>query len=134
YSESCKGRIGKGAGYNAYRIRSSSAPYLATGAKLTSVGRLHKLATTQNHWVMEGRPIIREANLDQYRQHPDFAKGMNMHEPPGAIGPDGKATPTGPLYPNPLDLPGKDGKTPRDRAVHAWGMSIDLNSCVGCSA
>jgi len=134
YSESCKGRIGKGAGYNAYRVRSSSAPYLATGAKLTSVGRLHKLATTQNHWAMEGRPIIREANLEQYRQHPDFAKGMNMHEPPGAIGPDGKATPTGPLYPNPLDIPGKDGKTPRDRAVHAWGMSIDLNSCVGCSA
>jgi molybdopterin-containing oxidoreductase family iron-sulfur binding subunit len=134
YSESCRGRIGKGAGYNAYRVRSSAAPYLATGAKLTSVGKLHKLATTQNHWAMEGRPIIREANLEQYRQHPDFAKGMNMHEPPGAIGPDGKSTPTGPLYPNPLDIPGKDGKTPRDRAVHAWGMSIDLNACVGCSA
>jgi ferredoxin len=32
-----------------------------------------------------------------------------------------------PLYPNPLD-------TTKANAMHQWGMSIDLNRCVGCSA
>jgi Fe-S-cluster-containing dehydrogenase component len=50
---------------------------------------------------------------------------MNMHEPPGG---------SEPLYANPLDVPGPDGVKPRDKTPHAWGMSIDLSSCVGCSA
>jgi molybdopterin-containing oxidoreductase family iron-sulfur binding subunit len=32
-----------------------------------------------------------------------------------------------PLYPNPFDELKKQG-------IHQWGMSIDLNTCVGCSA
>jgi molybdopterin-containing oxidoreductase family iron-sulfur binding subunit len=32
-----------------------------------------------------------------------------------------------PLYPNPLDAR-------KEFALHQWGMSIDLNKCVGCSA
>ncbi len=64
---------------------------------------------------MEGRPIVREANLEQFRQHPDFARKMDLPEPPVVA----------PLYPNPLD------KT-KQNALHQWGMSIDLNSCVGC--
>ena len=30
-----------------------------------------------------------------------------------------------PMYPNPLDAAKKF-------ALHQWGMSVDLNSCVGC--
>jgi len=125
------GRVGAGVGYDAYRIRTSDALWLAGGAKLTSVGRTYHLSTTQDHWAMEGRPIVREANLDQYREHPKFAKGMSMHEPPGPKDSQGRPLP---LYPNPLDIPGPNGKTPRETATHWWGMSIDLNSCVGCSA
>jgi molybdopterin-containing oxidoreductase family iron-sulfur binding subunit len=66
---------------------------------------------------MEGRPIIREATLQQYGKHPDFAKRMNMEEPPSAQ----------PMYPNPL-------KKAEASALHQWGMSIDLTACVGCSA
>ena len=73
----------QGFGYNAYRVRTSTNPYIAPGATLTAMGKRHKLSTTQNHWAMEGRPIIREANLKQYQDNPNFAKGMNMPEPPG---------------------------------------------------
>jgi hypothetical protein len=34
----------------------------------------YELATTQSHWSMEGRPVVREANLEQFRKHPKFAK------------------------------------------------------------
>ena len=43
---------------------------------------------------MEGRPIVREANLEQFQKEPDFAKRLNMHAPPGGMQS---------LYPNPLD-------------------------------
>ena len=73
---------------------------------------------------MEGRPIIREANLEQYRQRADFAKSMNLPEAPGPRDAAGRPKP---IYPNPLDKL-------KEKAIHQWGMSIDLNSCVGCSA
>lgn len=117
YGRERTGRIGAGSGYNAYRLRTTAAPHIAAGATLTLAGREHQLATTQNHWAMEGRPIIREANLEQYRKDPKFAQRLNMHEPPVVA----------PLYPNPLDRV-------KDRSPHAWGMSIDLNACVGCGA
>jgi len=132
YGQTHAGRIGKGSGYNAYRLRTATNPYIAAGATLTPVGKSHKLSTTQNHWAMEGRPIIREATLAQYRQHPNFAKGMNMPQPRPAPK-DDKGQPL-PRYPNPLDIPDATGKSPREQAVHWWGMSIDLNACVGCSA
>jgi len=84
---------------------------------LRATDKLHPVSCTQSHWAMEGRPIIREANLSQYLEYPDFARRMNQHEPPD----------TRPLYPNPLDKA-------KEKARHHWGMVIDLNSCVGCSA
>jgi MoCo/4Fe-4S cofactor protein with predicted Tat translocation signal len=123
YGRSRAGRIGTGAGYSAYPLRPSGMLHLLGGAQVTATGRTHKLAVTQNHWSMEGRPIIREANLEEYRENPKFAKGMDMHEPAGA----------GPLYPNPLHVKGKDGLTPWERTPHQWGMSIDLTACVGCA-
>ena len=131
YGRTHAGRVGKGSGYNAYRVRTAANPYIAAGATLTPINKRHRLSTTQNHWAMEGRPIIREANLEQYRQHPNFAQGMNMHQPPGPKDKDGQSLS---LYPNPLDVPDATGKSPREQAVHWWGMSIDLNACVGCSA
>lgn len=117
YGREKTGRIGRGSGYNAYKVRTASALYFATGAKLTDTGKIHPLSTTQDHGAMEGRPIIREANLEQFKEHPEFAKAMDYEKPPSTL----------PLYPNPLDK-----RMPS--AVHQWGMSIDLNSCTGCAA
>jgi molybdopterin-containing oxidoreductase family iron-sulfur binding subunit len=118
YGRDKTGRVGQGAGFNAYPLRTSQNPYYASGARLRKTEDLsYELANAQSHWHMEGRPVVREANLDQFRQHPDFAKGMRT-EPPPVIAP---------LYPNPLDELKKN-------ALHQWGISIDLNRCVGCSA
>src|SRR5438045_2569814 len=117
YGRQKTGRIGRGSGYDAYRLRTTTALHFAGNAKLVPTGRTQHLATTQDHWAMEGRPIIREANLEQFRTKPDFAKAMNLEAPPV----------TAPLYPNPLDKL-------KEKGLHQWGMSIDLNSCVGCSA
>jgi MoCo/4Fe-4S cofactor protein with predicted Tat translocation signal len=123
YGRHKAGRVGTGTGFSAYALRTAAAPHLLSGVKLTATGRTHKLAVTQNHWSMEGRPIIREANLEEYQANPRFAKAMDMHEPPDSR----------PLYPNPMDVPGRDGLTPRERAPHQWGMSVDLTACVGCA-
>ncbi|MDB6024852.1 MAG: hydrogenase [Verrucomicrobiales bacterium] len=123
YGRTRSGRIGKGTGYNAYLLRTTHGIYIASGAKVLKTDAMHPLATTQDHWAMEGRPIIREANLEQFRKKPDFAKAMQMEEP--SLMPH--ENPDGRMYPNPLDKA-------NDVAVHAWGMSIDLSNCVGCSA
>ncbi len=122
YGRERTGRVGHGAGYNAYKLRSWGQPNAAAGAKITALGRTHLLACTQDHWAMEGRPIVREANLDQFKKHPNFARRLDMEKPPS----------TQPLYPNPLDR--VKAQTANDPTVHQWGMSIDLNTCVGCAA
>ena len=131
YGQAKAGRIGRGTGYDAHAIRTSARPHFAVGAKVTDTGRLHPLSTTQNHWAMEGRPLVREANLEQFRANPSFAKGMNLHEPPGPRDAQGRPLP---LYDNPLDIPDRTGVRPRDKSPHAWGMTVDLGACVGCSA
>jgi molybdopterin-containing oxidoreductase family iron-sulfur binding subunit len=123
YGRRRTGRVGEGSGFNAYALRTSGAPHIASGAKLTVLGATQLLATTQSHWSMEGRPIIREATARQYREQPHFADGMDLPKPPSTPA-DGSPVA---LYPNPLDKL-KAG------ATHQWGMSIDLNACVGCSA
>jgi molybdopterin-containing oxidoreductase family iron-sulfur binding subunit len=124
YGRSRAGRVGRGTGYNAYAARASTAPHHAAGARLTVTGRFYPLSCTQNHGSMEHRPIVREATMAGYRKRPGFAAGMELEEPPVVQ----------PLYPNPLDLPNAKGVTPKQDATHWWGMSIDLNTCVGCSA
>ncbi len=117
YGRQRSGRVGKGTGYDAYALRTAAAAHFATDATLRATGRQHPVSATQSHWRMEGRPIVREANLDEYLEHPDFADGMKMEAPPSSQ----------PLYPNPLDESSK-------KSPYAWGLVVDLNSCVGCSS
>ncbi len=117
YGRTKTGRVGKGSGYNAYELRTVANMHYASGAMLSNTGETFALATTQSHWGMEGRPVVREANLELYREKPDFVKGMDMEKPEAG----------GPMYPNPLDAA-------KSKGLHQWGMSIDLSSCVGCSA
>jgi molybdopterin-containing oxidoreductase family iron-sulfur binding subunit len=118
YGREKTGRVGEGTGFNAYKLRTSDNLYYASGATVKDTGdKSYELATTQSHWSMEGRPVVREANLEEFRKNPRFAQSMKPEAPPVVA----------PMYPNPLD-------TTKSNALNQWGMSIDLNRCVGCSA
>ncbi len=117
YGRTRTGRVGTGTGFNAYGLRTVAAPNFAVGASIQLVNQTYPLSCTQDHWSMEGRPIIREANLEQYREKPRFAKNMEVEE----------SEVLAPMYPNPFD-------ELKQKGIHQWGMSIDLNRCVGCSA
>ena len=114
YGREKAGRVGTGVGFNAYKI--FNGRYIETGATIKKTGKTYTLACTQDHWSMEGRPAVREANLEEFLKEPKFAE-EKFHgvEPPIAKS----------LYPNPLDEAKKT-------ALHQWGMTVDLNACVGC--
>jgi MoCo/4Fe-4S cofactor protein with predicted Tat translocation signal len=105
------GRIGTGTGFNAYAVRPSNAPWFGPGLEISKTGGQYPLACTQFHHAMEGRNLVRAGTLGEYRENPHFAKGEF---------PEPLKTPS--LYPD------------YEYKGYAWGMAIDLSSCVGCSA
>lgn len=101
--------LGKHSGANAYALRTSQQPWTFS-AQLTPVAEKYPLAVTQGHQRMEGRDLVRSTNLNGYQKDPEFAR--NEHEPTE--------------HETLLPIWKYEG--------HAWGMSIDLNACNGCSA
>ena len=120
------GSIADGAGFDAYPIRTTKNAWIATGATMSPTGGRYAFAQTQDHGAMDALipdvplgsiqerlpSIVRETTLDDYRSHPDFAQ-HRVH------------------VAHRLSL---WEETNLDGARFKWGMSIDLNTCTGCSA
>jgi Fe-S-cluster-containing dehydrogenase component len=106
------GMVAKGAGFDAYPLRTTDAAYVATGVKLANTGKTYKLVQTQEHDSMEGRPVAIEATLAEYRKQPQFPE---LKAPPPSR--------TLPLW----------SKVDYTKG-HRWGMTMDLNACTGCGA
>jgi molybdopterin-containing oxidoreductase family iron-sulfur binding subunit len=115
YGRTRAGRVGTAQGFDAYALRTTAAPSIATGVQIRKTGDTFKLASTQGYQSMDTpngahRPLVRETTLEEYRKEPNFAKeeepasGLTLYTP-----------------------------YPYDKEDYAWGMAIDLNSCVGCN-
>ena len=110
-----------GAGANAYPLATSNGAnvnYMAV-ATVEKTGRTYMIAQNQVHNITEGRPVIRETTLSKFKADP---KELNREEEKefSKYGENFVADAT--LYPE-FIKPGIK-----------WGMSIDLNTCTGCSA
>ncbi len=105
------GKHALGAGFDVYPLRTSEAPHFVAGVKLTKLGTRYELSQTQEHDAMEGRPIALDATLDAYRAQPSFGQWGS---------PDPSAPPP--------------WQTQDYSQGPQWGMAIDLNRCIGCSA
>lgn len=143
-------------GFNAYPIRTSTAPWFVS-AKVAMVAGEYVLACTQGHWAMaEKDPIsgklldrkpVRKGSIEDYKHNPSFAK-----IPPTASAETLEINQNIPL---PKQKDGKNGHHPHDERLHPlnmynpaevlspglkdaqrrrWGMAIDLSACTGCSA
>jgi molybdopterin-containing oxidoreductase family iron-sulfur binding subunit len=77
YGRRVVGRVGRGVGFDAYGLFQSASRHITAG-KVEKVFRKHRLAVTQEHGLMEGRPVIREAHLEQFKASPKFAQNMDL--------------------------------------------------------
>ncbi len=108
YGRTRVGKIGNNVGFNAYKLRTSSNPWVMNGVEVRNAGDSQVMAITQEHSSMEGRNLIRMATLDDFKKEPGFAqeKGHKVFS----------------LY------------QPYEYKGYSWGMTIDLNACTGCNA
>ncbi len=120
YGRRAAGGIGDGVGFDAYQLRASARMGFARGLQIRPTGRRTALATTQDHFAIDrvglaerGRrlgELYREADLETYRAHPEFAKHAGTHPPLASLWSE------------------------HTYEGHRWGMAIDLSACVGCGA
>ncbi|MBV9655272.1 MAG: 4Fe-4S dicluster domain-containing protein, partial [Acetobacteraceae bacterium] len=101
------GEVGRGAGYDFYPLRDTGA-----AVTLTRTGRTVPIACTDHHNPLDVppdtiAPIVRHATLAAFERKPDLLQEKETYPS---------------LY---RRLPG---------GTVAWGMSVDLNACIGCNA
>ena len=104
------GRAGQNVGVNAYPLigaESGHRLYRANNVQVEKTGRTEKVASTQTHFSMEGRPIVLETSLEELHNGTEAAS-------------EAEVQPT--LW------------AERLHGEHSWGLAIDMNSCTGCSA
>ena len=119
------GRAAAGAGFNAFPLLNydgTNIQWYATGADFDKTGDMFKLAQMQTHGTTEGRTeVIKDITLDTIQKNHEIIREEREEELKDFGGIE-KFESQGTLYPI-YDKPGIK-----------WGMSIDLNSCIGCAA
>jgi len=114
YGRTRSGHVGNGQGFDAYTVRTSDAQWSGGAVDVKATGDSYPLACTQYHHLMEGRGMVRSVTKEEFLKDP-----KKIHEVPGMP----EAPPrTLTLYP----------EFKYDN--YKWGMTIDVNSCIGCNA
>ncbi len=115
------GAAANGVGVNVFplAVYNGSAVIYSAPVTIEKTGDTYPIAQSQVHQITEGRPIVRETTLTNFIARPeelieDSVKELKRY--------GNDFVKDGTLYPT-YDKPGIK-----------WGMSIDLNTCIGCSA
>ena len=121
YGRQDAGRVGRDAGFNAYKLRTWDGLHRGDGLRLRKTGRRYELACTQDHFAIDKvgaaeiqkrvPGLAREGTLEQYTNEPHFVDHLGIHSPP-------------------LLSLWKEW----EYTGHKWGMAVDLNTCTGCNA
>jgi molybdopterin-containing oxidoreductase family iron-sulfur binding subunit len=122
YGREKAGIVGTNVGFNANVLMSKNfevSPWIFINTDVKKISGSYKLASTQEHHAFEKgltkdapnkRGLIRTGTLNEYKKDPDFMKSEKGIEQPTFYGQHLKTLYTG----------------------TKWGMSIDLNKCLGC--
>ena len=111
YGRRLAGRVGANVGFDAYPLRASDTLSFDTGVEVVRTNTNYPLATTQQHFLMEGRDIVRVASAEEYAKDPHVIQEKG-EKPPKTLT----------LYPE------------HEYKDHKWGMAIDVSTCTGCNA
>jgi molybdopterin-containing oxidoreductase family iron-sulfur binding subunit len=111
YGRTRAGRAGNGTGFNVNPLRTTAAPDILTGVELVKTGESYELASTQDHWSLEGRNLVRVATAAQFAEDPQWVQKLEL-QPLASLTMYGDFKYKG----------------------YAWGMAIDQNVCTGCNS
>jgi molybdopterin-containing oxidoreductase family iron-sulfur binding subunit len=117
YGRTKAGRVADGIGANGYPLAAvvdGRVRRTVGGAALKATAETRKLALTQTHHSLEGRPHVKEAELAAFLANP--RAGNEAHE--GAHGGGHSLS----LW------------SGHEYKGHRWAMAVDLSKCTGCSA
>ncbi|MFZ4572796.1 MAG: TAT-variant-translocated molybdopterin oxidoreductase [Phycisphaerales bacterium] len=145
YGREVSGRVADGVGFNFNPLRTSVAQWGGVRAERPKVASgTYMIASTQNHWTMEGRTaIVRAIDLPRWQKFADKighggstfygkAADLKLGE---LLGDLSHTPPNQSIYDNPYNksagepVAGSEFKTGQQ-----WGMTIDQSSCTGCGA
>jgi len=108
------GRTGTSVGVDVYPL--ADGLWFGAGLEVKKLDEKRRVAAMHHHFNMEGRDLIRAGTLEEYRKQPLFAAKEHEQEAESLI-----------------DIPSPQAR-PDQGEGNAWGMTIDLNTCIGCSA
>lgn len=148
YGRTRGGPVAEGSGFDTYTLR-EAGQYAAMGAQIERVPGDYWIASTQNHWSLEGRTeIVRRVELPAWQKYGDLrinwtdeyelaTSELNFAEQLGTVS---HAPPNRSIYHNPYnkgtgeDAEGKGNAEPGSTYAQGpqWGMTIDMGSCIGC--
>jgi molybdopterin-containing oxidoreductase family iron-sulfur binding subunit len=135
YGRKNAGIVANNLGVDAYPLMDNSRDFwsnvILEGVQVEPLSETYRIAQTQTHHTYMGRTnVIQEAYLEEYQANPaagrhyaNIAASLDLDRKMGDGKVDGK-----------IDAKKITLWKGHDYNNHHWGLLIDMNSCIGCSA